>query len=71
MNMSILERVKLAHAKTGAPGTITLVTLRYYKTATFYREYKFRMSYSGKNGKVTVFPSWTVGGCRQRKQATV
>lgn len=67
---TIMDHLREAHARSGAPGNVTgFWGDGRYNVKLMYGDQKFRFR-EHADGRVTVFTSWVVGGARQRKQAT-
>jgi hypothetical protein len=67
---TLFEHIKKAHNKSGAPGKVTGYWGNGYYNVRLQYGYKPFRFFTCKNGCVTVKPSWTIAGDRQRKQAT-
>lgn len=67
-----VRKIKRAHAKTGALGCVISASAfdGYYIVQTQYGRKRFRMK-EHFDGRVTVYPCWSIAGDLQRKQATV
>lgn len=74
--MTLLEALSEAHAKSGAPGRVTGFWGINIEGVGAYGArlqsgwiQRFRFQHL-QDGRVRVFPSWSIAGDRQRKQAT-
>lgn len=69
---TILDHIKEAHNLSGAPGRVTGYFARgYYTVKLQFGVNMFRfLTHGAGDPRVTVMPSWTIAGDRQRKQAT-
>lgn len=69
--MTLLEALSEAHAKSGAPGRVTgFWGSGHYGVEVQRGEVRRFRFWNLHDGRVRVFPSWSIAGDRQRKQAT-
>lgn len=68
--METLDRIRQAHNRAGAPGDVIGYTgAGRYRVRLQHGTREFRM-HCLPDGRIRVFASWSIAGCRQRKQAT-